>query len=124
MTIDLDFYFDIYKGTVLQNDDSGVKALDKAFRQINIICQNRLKNGAVEELSDEAQLTVKKIICEHAEFNYTNDDLINSALKKYTINGVSIEFETNLQIANIGGVYIQKTLYSELSMFGLTYRGI
>ena len=123
MTVDLEYYFDVYKGTVLPNDDSAIKALNKAFRQINVICKNRLNNGYADNLDEESQNAVKNIVCEQAEFNVENVDVINSALERYTINGVTIEYATNQQIADINGVLIKKTLFSELSLYGLTYRG-
>ncbi len=123
MTVDLEYYFNVYKGTVLPNDDSAIKALNKAFRQINIICKNRLNDGTVDSYDEDTQNAVKNIICEQAEFNTENADIINAALERYTINGVTIEYATNQQIASINGVFINKTLFSELSIYGLTYRG-
>lgn len=123
MTVDLEYYFNVYKGTVLPNDDSAIKALNKAFRQINIICKNRLNDGTVDSYDEDIQSAVKNIVCEQAEFNTENADIINAALERYTINGVTIEYATNQQIANINGIFINQTLFSELSIYGLTYRG-
>ena len=122
--IDLDYYYGVYGGNVLPPDDSAVKILNRAFRQINIICRNRLKNGEIDTYDEEVQNTVKTIICEQADFNVKNDDLINSALERYTINGVTIEYATNSQISNINGVLINSALYDELNLTGLTYRGL
>lgn len=123
MTVDLEYYFNVYNGTVLPNDDSALKALNKSFRQINILCKNKLASGYVDGLDENIQTAVKNIVCEQAEFNTENSDIINAALEKYTINGVTIEYATNQQIANINGIFINQTLFSELSLYGLTYRG-
>lgn len=123
MTIDLNYYFDTYGGTVLTSDDAGLKALNKAYRQINIICKNRLDNGNVDSMPEDVQDIVKTVICEQADFNAANADLINSALSEYKINGVSVKFSTNGQVLNEGGIFIRGELISQLAIYGLTYRG-
>lgn len=123
MTIDLNYYFDVYHGTVLTNDEAGEKALNRAYRQINIICKNRLDDGTIDSFPEKVQNIVKTVICEQADFNTDNADLINSALSEYKINGVSVKFETNSQIKNYGGIFIKGELISELAIYGLTYRG-
>lgn len=124
MFVDLDYYFNTYNGQILQNNDQSIKELNNAERQINIICNSVISNGTIHYKSQYVIDIIKYIICEQADFNYKNSDLINSTLKKYAINGVSIEYETNQQIKTVRGIFIKQILYEELAYHGLIYRGI
>ena len=82
--------------------------LKYAERQIDIICNGVITNDTIINKDKKIIDIVKNIICEQADFNSKNSDLINSTLKKYSINGVSVEFETNQQIIKVRGIFIKE----------------
>jgi len=132
MVLDLNYYFDVYNGKILSNDDEGKKVLNKAIRQINRLTNNSIDNGYIVSRGDPLLTTVYYIICEHAEFLYENTDRIEDgtaglAVASRNINGVSVSYSTSASTSSIlssNGVYIKKDLYDELAWLGLCYRGL
>lgn len=124
MLVNLEYYFDTYGGNVLENDDEALKALKNAEKQINVICGNRLNNGFLEDKAQHLIPLIQDIICEQAEFNTENKELIESALSQYSINGVSMKIEPSKSICQVSGIYTKNIIYQELAMYGLTYRGL
>lgn len=132
MFVDLDYYFDVYHGTVLTNDEAGEKALNKAIRQINRIANNSIDSGYIESKGEPLLTKVQTIVCEQADFIFTNADKIaegsyGSAIESRIINGVSVKYSTSkisssVQVVN--GAFIPSDLYEELVFLGLCYRGL
>lgn len=132
MHIDLNYYFDVFNGKILSNDDAGKKALNKAIKQINRITNNSIDSGYIEQRGEPLLTTVNDIICEHAEFIYENTDgiedgTIGSSVESRSINGVSVKYSSassNSSITSSNGVYIKKEILDDLAWLGLCYRGL
>ena len=123
MLVSLDYYFDVYGGNILQNDDTALKLLKKAEKQVDIITYHKILNGKIAERGEPLLSIVKDIICEQAEFISNNEDLTESTYKKYSINGVTVETTPSNTLIQIEGIYIKRSLYNELVSYGLCYRG-
>lgn len=125
MIVDYQYYID--NGYNLLNEDNCEKYLNQSTRQINILCKNRLFNGIFEKYTEATQNVVKNIICEHAEYLSDNDNgntPDNGIIKKYTNGSASVEYDNATRmIKNIGGIQIKTSLYDELILTGLCYRG-
>lgn len=132
MVLDLNYYFDVYNGKILSNDDEGKKVLNKAIRQINRLTNNSIDNGYIVSRGNPLLTTVYEIICEHADFLYENTDRIEDgtaglAVASRNINGVSVSYSNSGSTSSIlssNGVYIKRDLYDELAWLGLCYRGL
>lgn len=132
MHIDLNYYFDVFNGKILSNDDAGKKALNKAIKQINRITNNSIDSGYIEQRGEPLLTTVNDIICEHAEFLYENNDRIEDGtvglpVSSRNINGVSVSYSNSAStssILSVSGVYIKNDLYEDLAWLGLCYRGL
>ena len=75
-----------------------------------------------EELSAVQQLLVTKALDELTEFERSNSDLLESGLKSYSVNGVSMTLSDGLRV--VQGVTVPQSVYSALVSTGLCYPGI
>lgn len=65
---------------------------------------------------------VKEVACRQADFEYENDDVIQSILSSYSINGTSMQFGSSWNVHMDKGVAMRKDLYALLSQTGLCCR--
>lgn len=113
-----------YGNNVLNEDEANIY-LNKAERQINALCNNRIFNGSVSKYMPSSQIIIKQVICEHAEFLFQKkDEIYNGKIKSYSNNGASISYDNNSSTRTVNGIYIKNDLYSELALTGICYRGI
>lgn len=99
------------------------KYLIQASRHIDALTFNRIVAKGFENLTEFQQEIVKTVCFDMANFEYENEDLINSVLQSYSVNGVSMQFGESWSIGVIGGVAIRRDTYSLLMQTGLCYRG-
>ena len=100
------------------------KYLISASRHIDSLTFNRIVAKGFENLTEFQQETVKTVCFDMANFECENEDLINSVLQSYSINGVSMQFGSSWNIAIVNGVAIRRDAYNLLMQTGLCYRGI
>ena len=100
------------------------KYIDKASRSIDSLTFNRIAALGFDKLTAFQKNVVKKVCFQMANFEYENEDLINSVLQSYSINGVSMQFGSSWNIAIINGIAVRKDTYDLLMQTGLCYRGI
>ena len=117
------YYRDVFKGSELPEGEAS-KYLKQASRHIDTLTYNRIVGQGISALTEYQQEIIQECCCEMAEFEYENQDMINSVLQSYAINGVSMSFgeSWNMQIAN--GVAVKKDCYARLKSTGLTSRSI
>lgn len=60
--------------------------------------------------------------CEMAEFEYENQDMIDSVLQSYAINGVSMTFGESWNMKVVNGTAVKRDCYARLESTGLTSR--
>ncbi|WFR56388.1 hypothetical protein QA584_22665 [Anaerocolumna sp. AGMB13025] len=115
---DTSYYNSEYHGAVIPADDLG-KALKQASRHIDALTYNRIVGRGIFRLTEFQQDIIKECCSELADFEYENADYIETVLKNYGINGVSLSLEEgwNLKIQN--GVAIKADIYHKLCQTGL-----
>lgn len=115
---DPSYYTGDYEGKNVPSDEQN-KALKQASRHIDALTYNRIVGRGISSLTTFQQDIIREVCCELADFEYENADYIESVLKQYGINGVSMSFEAswNLKIQN--GVAIKGSTYQKLSQTGL-----
>ena len=97
--------------------------LRRASRQIDSLTFNRIVARGFDKLTEFQQELIREVCCKQADFLYENDDAINSIFDSYSINSVSMHFGTGFTVELIGGIPIQKMVYSILEQTGLCWRG-
>lgn len=100
------------------------KYLISASRHIDSLTFNRIVAKGFENLTEFQQEIIKTVCFDMANFECENEDLINSVLQSYSINGVSMQFGSSWNIAVVNGVAIRRDTYNLLMQTGLCYRGL
>lgn len=114
------YYTDVYAGTVIPSDKVD-EALKKASRHIDALTYSRIVGRGINALTEFQQNIIKECTCMIADFEYANEDVINSVLSSYAINGVSMGFSGNgANVSVTNGICVQKDTYSLLMSTGLT----
>lgn len=119
--VDINYYKNEFKGTEIKEEDIE-KCLKSASQDIDTLTYNRIVEKGFDNLTEFQQNIIKDVICQLADFKYTNSDLLESILNSYSINGVNMSFEKSWNIKIIKGIAIPKNLYSFLEQTGLTCR--
>lgn len=117
-----EYYSNVYGGKVT---DDLTNRIYKASRHLDALTFNRLVGRDFDKLTEYQQETIKRVVCGMVDFETENEDLIESVLCSYTINGVSMTMDAskwNIHVSN--GVAIKSDLYQLLISTGLCYRGI
>ena len=70
------------------------------------------------------QEKIKRAVCRLADFEYENEDLIQSVLASYSINGVSMSFGTSWNVIVQDGVALPRDIYSLIKQTGLARKVI
>lgn len=121
--VTVDFYMNRYNGTVLPSDKVE-RALFNASRHVDSLTFNRIRRIGWENLTSFQQTNIKESVCKLADFEYENEDLLESAVTGYSINGVSLNFGAGWSLHIENGVAIPQVIYSQLAQTGLTCRTI
>lgn len=118
---DEEYYREQYGGSAIPEDELG-KALRKASRHIDALTYNRAAGRAFQSLTEYQQEALRECCCEMAEFEHENQDVIESVLQGYSINGVSMSFGANWNMEVRNGVAVRKECYERLKSTGLASR--
>ncbi|MCR5835969.1 MAG: hypothetical protein K6G88_05660 [Lachnospiraceae bacterium] len=98
------------------------KALLTASRHIDSLTFNRIVGKGIDNLAVYQQDLIKEVVCEQAEFEYENADVIDTILTSYSINGVSMSFGASWNVHVENGVAMKTDIYSKLKQTGLCCR--
>lgn len=115
------YYRDTYKGVDIPREDQE-RALKLASRHIDSLTYNRIVGRGIANLTDFQRGIIQEVCCLLAEFEYENADLIESVLKSYTLNGVSMSFGDSWNVVVENGVAIRRDVYDMLCQTGLCNR--
>ena len=118
---DIMYYTVEYNGRVMTGDDLE-KALQRASMHIDSLTYNRIVGQGYSNLTVFQQETIRKVCCMQAEFEYENADLIDSVLKSYAINGVSMSFGESWNVTVQNGIAMRRDVYAMLCQTGLCTR--
>lgn len=116
-----DYYREVYKGSVIP-EEKQEKMLRQASRHIDTLTYNRIVDQGIFCLTEFQQSIIREATCQQAEFEYENDDEINTILSGYSINGVSAQFGSSWNVMTQNGVAMKRDTYSLLSQTGLCCR--
>lgn len=114
--------------TVNEYKDAGYNAipveeleqrLREASRHIDSLTFNRIIGKGFDNLTPFQQEIIKECTCELANFEYENEDAIQSVLQNYSINGVSMSFGSSWNVMVQNGVAIRRDTYTSLMQTGL-----
>ena len=123
MYADYEYYLQTYNGEM--TEDEAVKALEKASRHIDTLTYNRIVGRGFENLTEFQQGVIKECACMMADFEHTNESMINSLINSYSLNGASVSFSgEGVNFALVRGIVVQRDTYSYLEQTGLTSRNL
>lgn len=97
--------------------------LADASRNVDSLTFNRIVAQGYDNLTEFQQGIIQEVVCKQADFLFDNADAINSILKGYSINGVSMDFSGGLNVAYVNGIPVQSSVLAILDQSGLTWRG-
>lgn len=106
---------------IISQDDAD-KMLRQASRHVDALTFNRIVGRGFDNLTEFQKDVIKEVVCRQAEFEYENEDMINTVLSSYSLNGVSMNFGSSWNLYIENGVAIRKDLYSLLKQTGLCCR--
>lgn len=114
-----DEYIDMGGNTL--PSDNAEDYLKQASRHIDTLTFNRILKYGFDKLTDFQKEIIKEVTFKLSNFEYENEDLLNSILSGYSINGVSMNFNNeSWNITTQNGVVIKTDDYELLSQTGLT----
>ena len=94
--------------------------LDAASDAIDALTFDRIRAIGWERLTEFQQQCVMKACCKQADFLYDNADAVDSAMSRYSINGVTMEFGNAALYRLVGGIAVSNAAYRLLMQSGLT----
>lgn len=122
MYADYNYYASEYGGNTLTAENAK-GYLQDASDKIDILTFCRINVIGFNCLTKFQQEKVRVACCKLADFAAENEDIINSYISSYSINGVSIDLRNSANLTLVDGVLIPSSLYRELMMTGLCRRG-
>ena len=108
--------------TRLASVDDPEHWLELASRDIDTLTFNRIRARRFAKLTEFQQDIIKMVTCQLADFRLENDELLDSALTGYSINGVSANFGDSRNVVVAGDVILPVRLYGWLQQTGLCCR--
>ena len=95
------------------------KLVRRASRIIDTLTYNRIIGKGFENLSPYQQETIKECCCEIVQFYDEYAEVLDTVLKSYGINGVSMQFDYNTGVCVKNGCTIRQNTYNRLMSTGL-----
>ena len=115
------YYTDVYEGTDIPEEEQN-KALKKASRHIDTLTYNRIIGRGISDFTEYQKDVIREVCCQIADFEYENEELINSVLQNYSINGVSMSFGSSWNVMVQNGIAVKRDTYELLCSTGLCCR--
>jgi len=120
--VDYDYYVNTYGGTVLTDEDTAEKALERASDAIDALTYCRIAaEGGIDELTDFQKSVIIELTCKIADWQMENSEYLDSPLSAYTINGVSVNYADASNITEVNGIKVPSYLYAKLKSTNLCW---
>lgn len=95
------------------------KLVYKASRTIDTLTYNRIVGTGFDNLKLFQKEAVTACCCEIVQFYDEYADMLDTVLKSYSINGVSMQFDYNTGVCVKNGCIVRQVTYSRLMSTGL-----
>ena len=118
---DVVYYKETYRGSTVPTDDLE-KALRQASQHIDSLTYNRIVGRGFSNLTEFQQEVIREVVCQQADFEHENADMIDSVLSGYSLNGASVQFGDSWNVYADKGVAMKKDVYALLSQTVLCCR--
>lgn len=118
---DIHYYLSIYQGDVVPEEELD-KRLRQASRHIDSLTYNRIVGQGFSNLTPFQQEVIQEVVCQQADFEYENADMIDTVLSGYSLNGASVQFGQSWNVYADKGVAMKKDVYALLAQTGLCCR--
>ena len=112
-----------YKGAI--PEENLQNAINDASRHIDSLTFNRIIGMGYENLTEFQKEILEQVCLKQMEFEHENEDVLQSIVSSYSINGVSMGLDTagwNVFVQN--GVVMKRDVYEMLKQTGLCCRRI
>lgn len=116
-----EYYQSTYKGSAVPEEELE-KSLRQASRHIDSLTYNRIVGQGFSCLTPFQQEVIREVVCQQADFEYENADLIDTVLSGYSLNGASVQFGQSWNVYADKGIAMKKDAYALLSQTGLCCR--
>ncbi|MDO4327124.1 MAG: hypothetical protein Q4E24_14010 [bacterium] len=116
-----EYYHAIYQSGNIP-EETLPAALRKASRHIDSLTYNRIVDQGFSNLTPFQQEVIRDVVCQQANFEYENDDMISSILSGYSLNGASVQFGSSWNVYVDKGIVMRRDVYAMLSQTGLCCR--
>lgn len=116
-----EYYLEVYQGSALPGEEID-RRLRQASRHIDSLTYNRIVGWGFSNLTPFQQEIIREVVCQQADFEYENADLIDTVLSGYSLNGASVQFGSSWNVYTDKGVAMKKDVYGLLAQTGLCCR--
>lgn len=118
---DASYYTGVYQGTSIPADELD-RYLKQASRHIDSLTYNRIVGRGIGNLTPFQLQVVQEVVCQQADFEYTNREIFDMILSGYSINGVSMQFGESWNVTTQKGIPMRRDVYEQLCQTGLCCR--
>lgn len=118
---DANYYLGTYQGSTVPEEELS-KRLKMASRHIDSLTYNRIVGRGFSNLTPFQQEVIREVVCQQADFEYDNADMIDTVLSGYSLNGASVQFGQSWNVYTDKGIAMKKDVYALLSQTGLCCR--
>lgn len=116
-----EYYKNEYPGELIPEGQLK-KALRQASRHVDALTFNCIVGRGFFSLTEYQQEIIREVVCQQADFETENADMIASVLSSYSINGVSMQFGSAWNVFTDKGVAMRRDTYAMLQQTGLCCR--
>jgi hypothetical protein len=116
-----EYYREVYGGRTVPEEDLS-RFLRQASRHVDSLTYNRIVGRGISDFTEFQQEVIQEVVCQQADFEYENADLIDTVLSGYSLNGASVQFGESWNVFTDKGVAMKKDVYALLSQTGLCCR--
>ncbi|MCD7829027.1 MAG: hypothetical protein LUG58_01150 [Clostridiales bacterium] len=107
-----------------EDEATAERWLRRASRDIDTLTFNRIVATGFDNLTEFQQELVREAVCQLAEWEQENAQLLDSPMSGYTINGVTAQFGESSGVTVTDGVTVPNRLLALLEQTGLCHRGV